>query len=245
MKWCGAPQLAAASLVWLSGLSVRAAEPPLWGYVDAQGVAHFSSKKEDSRYTPVLRQSGEDVGRVPGKVASRQALLTWLAFAPEVKALLPILREAEAATGVDVELMQALIAVESGFKPDLVSPKGAIGLMQITPDTGERYATKAERAARPVEERLRDPRSNIMAGARMLADLSRRMGGIAPALAAWNAGEGKVRRHGGKVPPFAETEAHVHLVLEIYWELLQQRQQRKVKTMNLVSTTVTPTATLR
>ncbi|TDM09071.1 MAG: lytic transglycosylase [Ideonella sp. MAG2] len=245
MRCCGAAHVLAATMLWLLGFSACAAEPPLWGYVDAQGVAHFSAKQEDSRYTPVLRQGAKDAGRVPGKLASRQSLLTWLAFAPEVKALLPLLREAEAATGVDVELLQAVIAVESGFKPDLVSPKGAMGLMQITPDTGERYATKAERAARPVEERLRDPRSNIMTGARMLADLSRRMGGIAPALAAWNAGEGNVRRHGGKVPPFAETQAHVHLVLEVYWELLQQRQQRKVRTMNLVSTSITPGATLR
>jgi hypothetical protein len=84
------------------------------------------------------------------------------------------------------------------------------------------------------DERLRDPRANIMAGARMLADLDRRLGGIDVALAAWNAGEGKVRRAGGKVPAIAETQAHVHLVLELYWALLQQRQHRQAKDMNLV-----------
>jgi len=209
-------------------------QPRLFGYVDGNGMAHFATSPLDSRYAPVLRAQHDEVGRVPGKTMVRSSLLTWLEFAPEVKAVQPWLRDAERATGVDLELLQAIIAVESGFKRDLVSPRGAVGLMQIMPDTGDRYATKPERAARPVDERLRDPRSNIMVGARMLADLDRRLGGIDVALAAWNAGEGKVRRAGGKVPAIAETQAHVHLVLELYWALLQQRQHRQAKDMNLV-----------
>ena len=71
--------------------------------------------------------------------------------------------------------------------------------------------------------RLLDPRTNILAGARLLARLIRRHEGIDVALAAWNAGEGTVRRHGGKMPPLPETRAHVHQVLELYWALLQAR----------------------
>jgi soluble lytic murein transglycosylase-like protein len=71
-------------------------------------------------------------------------------------------------------------------------------------------------------------------GARMLADLSRRYGGVDIALAAWNAGEGKVRRAGGKMPAFEETRAHVHMVLELYWALLQQRQQGSAQQMKMV-----------
>jgi hypothetical protein len=67
-----------------------------------------------------------------------------------------------------------------------------------------------------------DARLNVLTGARMLADLTRRYGGIDVALAAWNAGEGAVRRAGGRMPDIAETEAHVHLVLELYWALLQR-----------------------
>jgi len=203
----------------------HAAPESLYGYVDGAGVAHFANQALDSRYTPVLRQRGDEVGKVPGKTMVRSSLLTWLEFAPEVKATQPLLRAAEKATGVDAELLKAIITVESGYKRDLVSP---------APATGDRYASKAEVAARPAEERLRDPAANIMAGARMLADLSRRYGGMDVALAAWNAGEGTVRKAGGKVPDIAETKAHVHLVLELYWALLQQRQHGRARELTLV-----------
>lgn len=205
----------------------------LWGYVDGAGVAHFADQALDSRYLPVLPEPGQLQIRVPGKTMSGNRLLTWLDFAPEVKRVQPWLKEAEHATGVDAELLKALITVESGFRNDLVSPRGAIGLMQMTPDAADRYATRAEAQA-PAEERLRNPRLNILTGARMLADLSRRYGAVDVALAAWNAGEGSVRRAGGKMPPFEETRAHVHMVLELYWTLLQQRLQGGARQMTLV-----------
>ena len=83
---------------------------------------------------------------------------------------------------------------------------------------------------RTAAERLLDPRINIHTGARMLGDLMRRLGRIDLALAAWNAGEGSVRRHGG-LPPVDETRAHVHLVLELYWALLQNRMGSKARTL--------------
>jgi soluble lytic murein transglycosylase-like protein len=116
--------------------------------------------------------------------------------------------------------LTAVVAVESGFKVRAVSPRGAIGLMQLTRETADRYASKAELQL-PVAQRLLDPRINILTGARMLADLTRRFHGIDVALAAWNAGEGTVRRYGGKMPPIDETRAHVQQVLELYWALLQ------------------------
>lgn len=223
----------------------QAQQPTLYGYVDGAGVAHLAYRPVDARYQPVLRERGDETGRVPGKAHDRRTLLTWLEFAPEVKALQPVLRKAEQATGVDAELLKAIITVESGYKRDLVSPAGAIGLMQITPDTAQRYATKAELAARPVDEHLRDPQRNVMTGARMLADLTRRYGGIDVALAAWNAGEGTVRKAGGKVPAIAETKAHVHMVLELYWALLQQRQQGRARELNLVRHDVPTSVVLR
>ena len=81
--------------------------------------------------------------------------------------------------------------------------------------------------------RLIEPRINIHTGARMLADLIRRFGHIDAALAAWNAGEGAVRRAGGRVPDIEETQAHVHLVLELYWALLQQSQPAHAQRLTL------------
>ncbi|MFG6485978.1 lytic transglycosylase domain-containing protein [Roseateles sp. BYS78W] len=194
-------------------LPVRA---ELWGYVDGSGVAHFAQRQVDSRYAPVL--GGVGMQRVPGKTDAGLALLNWLDIAPEVKAVQPWLREAAAEHGVDADLLKAVIAVESGYQRGAVSPRGALGLMQITPEAASRYATPADAA------RLIEPRINIHIGARMLADLMRRFGRIDAALAAWNAGEGAVRRAGNRVPDIEETQAHVQLVLELYWALLQQSQ---------------------
>lgn len=208
----------------------------LWGYVDGAGVGHFAPVQIDSRYWLVLGNSGSAAAekvrpgsqpplRVVGKSDRVQGLLTWLDFAPEVRSLQGPLGDASRRYGVDVELLKAVIAVESGFNAKAVSPRGAVGLMQITPDTADRYASAAE-GQRPAADRLLDPRINILTGARMLADLRRRFGGIDIALAAWNAGEGTVRKHGGRMPPIDETRAHVQLVLELYWALLQSSQSR-------------------
>ena len=214
----------AAAFFALASVPAHAA---LWGYVDGSGVAHVAPTALDSRYRLVLgdpSSPGRNVPeRVTGKADRTDGLLTWLEIAPEVRVHQPLLREAAKVSGVDIELLKAIIAVESGFNPRAVSPRGAVGLMQITAETADRYATPAERK-RPAAQRLLEPRVNVLTGARMLADLTRRLGSIDIALAAWNAGEGTVRKHGGKVPPIDETRAHVHLVLELYWALLQNSQ---------------------
>ncbi len=200
----------------------------VWAYVDGQGMAHVAPHAVDSRYRRVLGDApgGSGAESVPGKTDRTDGLLLWLEIAPAVKALAPLLREAATLHGVDEELLKAVIAVESGFNPKAVSPRGAIGLMQLTPVAADRYATAEERRT-PAATRLLDVRINVHTGARMLADLTRRLGGIDLALAAWNAGEGAVRRHGGAMPDIAETRAHVQLVLELYWALLQDRQARR------------------
>ena len=218
LGWCLAALLAAAG-------SARAAG--LWGFVDGAGVAHVAQHPLDARYQLVL-DDGERrsvLHRVPGKANGPTGLLTWLDIAPEVKAVAPWVRESSRLHGVDAELLTALIAVESGFNPLSVSPRGAIGLMQITAEAADQYASPAERL-RPAELRLLDARLNIDTGARMLADLLRRHPRTEIALAAWNAGEGRVQRAGGGLPEIDETRAHVHLVMELYWALLQRSQTR-------------------
>lgn len=207
-------------------LAGAAARADVWGYVDGRGVAHFAPTQLDSRYERLSARESAD-NRVPGKIDGASKLALWLEIAPEVKAVQHLLREAAQAYGVDVELLKAVIAVESGFDAKAVSPRGAVGLMQITPETAQRYATKEE-ARRPAQERLLEPRTNVLTGARMLRDLLDRYQGIDVALAAWNAGEGTVRRYGGKLPPIAQTRAHVQMVLELYWALLQRGTPRSV-----------------
>ena len=209
-----------------------AGKPVLWGYVDGAGLAHFASSQIDSRYDQVLRET--DGRRVLGKTQGTDGLLTWLEISPDVKALQPVLDEAAKTTGVDEELLKAVITVESNYNPRAVSPRGAVGLMQLTPVTADRYGTKEERQT-PASRRMLDARTNVFTGARMLADLTRRYGGIDIALAAWNAGEGTVRKAGGQMPDIAETEAHVHMVLELYWALLQRKLPRHAHGVEVVS----------
>ncbi len=216
----------------LSTIVPVAGKPVLWGYVDGAGLAHFATSQIDSRYDQVLRET--DGPRVLGKTQGTDGLLTWLEISPDVKALQPLLDEAAKTTGVDEELLKAVITVESSYNARAVSPRGAVGLMQLTPVTADRYGTAQERQT-PAARRMLDARTNILTGARMLADLTRRYGGIDIALAAWNAGEGTVRRAGGRMPDIAETEAHVHMVLELYWALLQRKMPRHAHGVEVVS----------
>lgn len=112
--------------------------------------------------------------------------------------------------GHDAHLMRAIVRVESAFNARAVSSKGAIGLMQLMPATARRYGV--EKASD-----LFDPATNLLAGARYLADLHRLFPRrIELVLAAYNAGEGAVIRRNYSVPPYPETQAYVRSVLSAY-----------------------------
>jgi hypothetical protein len=215
--------------------AAMASQAALWGYVDGNGVAHFAPQQLDSRYSLVIGDDGQAPPaspRVPGKTATPGSLLTWLDISPEVKRLQPWVREAAQRHGVDAELINALIAVESGFDARAISAKGAVGLMQLMPSTAERYL-KAIEGGPDVAQRLVEPRTNITVGARLMADLLKQHGRIDLALAAWSAGSGAVRRAGGRLPAIEETRAHVQQVLELYWVLLQRTHSREAQHLRL------------
>ena len=106
-----------------------------------------------------------------------------------------------AANHVDPRLVHAVIEQESGYQPRARSKKGARGLMQLMPDTARQYGVNNSY----------DPKANIEAGIKHLKDLLSRLD-LPTALAAYNAGEGTVRRYGG-LPPFPETQAYVRNIL--------------------------------
>lgn len=105
--------------------------------------------------------------------------------------------------GVDVKLVRALIKVESAYQPRARSHKGAMGLMQLMPQTARQYSV-----ANPY-----DPASNIDAGVRYLKSLLERLPRHL-ALAAYNAGEAAVARFHG-IPPYPETRAYVSRILDL------------------------------
>jgi lysozyme len=111
---------------------------------------------------------------------------------------------------IDPLLMHAIIYVESRFDPGAISRAGARGLMQLMPGTAARFGVDSVGW-------LHDPLTNVEAGAMYLKQLQQLFGDrLDLVLAAYNAGEGAVARHGGRVPPYAETQAYVRDVLAAY-----------------------------
>jgi soluble lytic murein transglycosylase-like protein len=114
----------------------------------------------------------------------------------------PFIEKVAAENGLDPNVIKAVALVESGFNPLAVSPKGARGIMQFMPATARRYGVR----------NLDDPYEGLRAGARHLRDLLDEFGGdLTLALAAYNAGSGAVKRHGG-VPAYRETQDYVRKV---------------------------------
>jgi len=197
------------------------AQADVWGYVDDKGVAHFSAERLDERYQLFFRGSESfDTRREgSGMLGAPPKLLAFFDVSPNYKAVRYLLREASLAQGIDYELLQALIATESGFDTHAVSPKGAVGLMQLMPPTAQRYGVRADKNS-PITKKLTDPQTNIRAGSRYLRDLIDLFPGqIELAVAAYNAGEGAVRRAGNKIPNYPETKNYVKTVMQLYAHL--------------------------
>jgi soluble lytic murein transglycosylase-like protein len=115
------------------------------------------------------------------------------------------IRDASKEFGVDRSLIRAVIHAESGFNPKAVSPKGALGLMQLMPGTARRHGVR----------RAFEPKENIRGGTKHLAWLIKRFrGNLIYSIAAYNAGEGAVDQHKG-IPPYTETQKYVQKVLAL------------------------------
>lgn len=205
---------------------VPAAHAELYGYVDEDGVAHFADEKLDERYNLFMKDGGTldsaslprvaGVRRPAGADADSQRLYRYALNHPNLAAVEPMIRQIARAQNVDPALVKAVMAVESGFNPGAVSPKGAIGLMQVIPDTGVRFGVNADRR-RTIEQKLADPRLNISAGVRYLRWLMELFpNNLELVLAAYNAGEGAVQRYNNQIPPFPETRQYVSTVLAFY-----------------------------
>jgi hypothetical protein len=119
-----------------------------------------------------------------------------------------LIADAAKRNGLPVEFVKSVVAAESAFRADAVSPKGAIGLMQLMPATAREYGAEAS-----------DPRQNIEAGTQYLRDLLLKYQHddhqVLRALAAYNAGPGAVDRYHG-VPPYRETIEYITRVLRKY-----------------------------
>jgi hypothetical protein len=226
----------AFALAWGMATSAQA-QVDVWGFVDEKGVAHFATERLDERYELYFR-GGESFDTSSGVKPSAPAandftpslrplvspevspkLIAFFDVSPNYKQVKHHLRQASVSHKIDYELLQALIVTESGFDAAAVSPKGAVGLMQLMPATAVRYGVKADKKT-PVEQKLTDPQTNIGAGSRYLRYLLDLFPDrIDLSLAAYNAGEGAVQRAGNKIPNYPETQNYVKTVMRLYTAL--------------------------
>ncbi|HUN70330.1 MAG TPA: lytic transglycosylase domain-containing protein [Burkholderiales bacterium] len=178
-----------------------AARADVYGYVDGGRVSVIISDTPpaDPRYVLYKKDGPDHFNAMPdgpngaGKAVPKQYSGHILAAAKETK--------------VDAALIHAVISVESGYNPSARSSAGAVGLMQLMPDTARRYGVK---------NRL-DPAQNIQGGARYLRDLQVMFdNNLQLVLAAYNAGEESVLKYGRRIPPYRETAAYVPKVLSYY-----------------------------
>ena len=200
------------------------AHADVWGYVDETGTARIATTQLDERYHLFFKGGTSIDAPDAATLAATQARADFESLPAtqrvrdhrNVERFQPLIDRHAKLQRVDPALVKAIIAVESSFEPEAVSPKGAVGLMQIIPGTGERYGVTAD-ARRTVEQKLRDPAVNLSVGTRYLRDLLALFADdIELALAAYNAGEQAVQRYGNVVPPFAETQAYVKLVRQFH-----------------------------
>lgn len=184
--------------VWLCGLSAAAVAD----IYECPGVA-------GPRYTDA---------REPGCVLAVADAQKTAPVSPQVvgakrRELQPAIHAAAVRHGVAPSMLEALIQVESGFRHDAVSVKGAMGLTQLMPATARMLGVA----------NAFDAKANIEGGARHLRDLLDRYRGDARlALAAYNAGVGAVERYGA-IPPYRETQDYVSRVTRLQRELSSAR----------------------
>lgn len=197
------------------------AQAEIWAFRDRNGVTHYSDRPLSARYELLYRGSGMGgpIAKPGTGVRSYATAVTQMELSTRFKAVRHLIREAASQNGLEFELLQAVIATESGFDPGAVSPKGAVGLMQVMPDTAERFGVRPQ-GKRSVSELLTDPRTNLMAGSRYLAWLLSTFGGdVRLAIAAYNAGEGAVFKAGRQVPDYPETRDYVRKVTGLHYSL--------------------------
>lgn len=186
LGWLAAPALAAL----LSGALAAPAGAQIYTFVDDAGRTHFTNQPQEPRYERMVEV--EDRTQHAPRPPEGWEWDGLVGLAARQHDLPPA-------------LIKAVIAAESDFDPEATSRAGALGLMQLMPDTARTLG---------VLDPLR-PDENVRGGVRYLRSMIDRYGELRLALAAYNAGPAAVDRYRG-IPPYRETRAYVKRVLTYY-----------------------------
>lgn len=202
--------LAGLAVTLFGAIEPGSARADIFSYVDKDGIVHFSTNKSDARFSLYVKSSSK---------RTKDNKFTGKAVPPSDKSLDRFTRydkwihQAATLYQLPEEFVRAIIKVESDYDPRAVSSAGAIGLMQLMPETATRMQVRDPY----------DPRENIFGGCRYLRVLANLFNGdLDLTIAAYNAGEGAVERAGG-IPDYPETQDYVVKVRTYYASYRQNR----------------------
>jgi hypothetical protein len=176
----------------------------MYGFLDAKGICHFRDIPDKGQKIKIIAGGG---GTLPVPHFETHKNKINHDYDSSI-------REAATKNRIDPLLVKAMIKVESNYKPNAVSNKGAQGIMQITPDTAREL-----RLDDPF-----DPVQNIIAGTKYLKQQLDSFGDIRLGLAAYNAGPGRVSPQ-GMLAYIPETQAYVAKVLQEYQRLIKDKKE--------------------
>ncbi len=171
----------------------------VYRYIDKYGHVILTDKPTHSGYKQLVKTWK---GWEERKVFSKNH--NWL---KNQKKFDPTIRSVAKTYKLPHTLLHAVITAESSYDPNAISKAGAVGLMQLMPETAKRYGVSNRR----------DPKQNIYGGSRYLRYLLKLFNNdLKLVLAAYNAGEGAVKKYGNKIPPYKETQNYVKKVIKYY-----------------------------
>ncbi|PKO88918.1 MAG: lytic transglycosylase [Betaproteobacteria bacterium HGW-Betaproteobacteria-12] len=187
-----------------------------WMYANGRGIARddataawffsMAVKQGDALAERMLRQVGEPPEKAPECLLAAEDHDVAITEFPQHRQVMDLVLKLAPEYGVDPRLVMAIIRAESNFNPGAISPKNAQGLMQLIPETAQRFNVR-----KPF-----DPEQNIRGGLAYLRWLLAYFkGDVELVAAAYNAGEGTVNRYGG-IPPYPETRGYVRRIREIF-----------------------------
>ena len=181
----------------LSLLSMQS-HADIYKYVDKHGRVILTDKPTHSGYKQLVKTwKGWEEAKLPKNFS----------VSKNQKKFDPTIRSVARMYKLPHTLLHAVITAESSYNPDAISKAGAVGLMQLMPETAKQYGVSNRR----------NPKQSIQGGSRYLRYLAKLFNNdLTLMLAAYNAGEGAVKKYGNKIPPYKETRNYVKKVIKYY-----------------------------